>query len=69
MSKIEELYFKGFTLERLKAARKKIAREQKYNHGDCYVLRIFNGKTLKINKRKIDREIERRTKIDTSENP
>ena len=69
MSKIEELYFKGITLERLKAARKKIAREQKYNHGDCYVLRIFNGKTLKINKRKIDREIERRTKIDTSENP
>ena len=53
MSKIEELYFKGFTLDRLKAARKKIAKEQKYNHGDCYVLRIFNGKTLKINKRKL----------------
>ena len=60
MSKLEEQYFKGFTLERLEAARKKISKEQKQNHGNGYVLRIFNGRTIRINKRKIDKEIERR---------
>ena len=62
MSKLEEKYFAGFTLERLKAARKKISKEQKENHGSCYVLRIFNSKPIKINRRKIDKEIERRLK-------
>ena len=68
MSKLEEEYFKGFTLERLEAARKKIAKDQKANHGCGYVLRIFNGRTIRINKRKIDKEIMRR-KLSTSENP
>ena len=68
MSKLEKEYFKYFTLERLEAARKKIARDQKANHGCGYVLRIFNGKVIRINKRKIDMEIMRR-KITTSENP
>ncbi len=62
MSKLEEEYFKGFTLDRLQAARKKISKEQKYNHGTGYVLRLFRGKTIRVNKRKIDREIERRKK-------
>ena len=61
MSKLEEQYFKGFTLERLEAARKKISKLQKENHGCCYIIRLFNGKLIKINRRKIDKEIKRRT--------
>ncbi len=67
MSKLEEEYFKRFTDERLKAARKKISKEQKQNHGDSYILRLFRGRRIKINRRKIDREILRRNS--TSENP
>lgn len=70
MSKLEEEYFAGFTLPRLKAARKKIAKEQKENHGDCYVTRIFKGRLIKMNKRKIDKEIRRREEENnTSQNP
>lgn len=65
MSKLEEEYFAGFTLDRLKAARKKIAKEQKENHGCCYVMRIFRGRLIKINRRKIDKEIKRLEKNNT----
>ena len=70
MSRLEEEYFAGFTMERLKAARKKIAKEQKENHGDCYVTRIFRGRLIKMNKRKIDKEIRRREEENSaSQNP
>ena len=70
MSRLEEEYFAGFTMEKLKAARKKIAKEQKENHGDCYVTRIFRGRLIKMNKRKIDKEIKRREGEDnTPQNP
>jgi hypothetical protein len=70
MSRLEEEYFAGFTTERLKAARKKISKEQKENHGDCYVTRIFKGRLIKMNRRKIDKEIRRREEENnTSQNP
>ena len=70
MSRLEEEYFAEFTLSRLKAARKKIAKEQKENHGDCYVTRTFRGRLIKINKRKIDKEIRRREgENSTPQNP
>lgn len=68
MSKLEEEYFKGFTLDRLKALRKAVSKEQKsgFLRGRGYVVKVWirtGGKRIHIliNRRKIDKEIKRRT--------
>lgn len=72
MSKLEEEYFKGFTLDRLKAFRKAVSKDQKegFWRGSGHVVRVWmrpGGKQIHIliNRRKIDKEIKRRT----SKNP